>query len=261
MWFKRLYIKCCRYLLGMKYLRIMSGPLKGYRFTTERNYEYLLGDYDAPEVMEIFATKLGNCKVLYDLGAAVGFHSLLADRYMQSGRIIAFEPFPPNRTIFEQHLRLNHHKLRGNAIEILPYAVAGEKKELLFSNNELQHDGNTYITGSSVFGEGTGALLVQAVTIDGLVAGGYPLPGLIKIDVEGAEYDVLKGAAKTIEKSKPIILLATHECHLPGVKENCLAFLRAMDYTIYYTGHYNQQVKGIDDYICWPGQPVNEQTA
>lgn len=250
MWFRRLYIKCCRYLLGRRFLRVMSGPLKGYWFTVSRSYEYLLGNYESPEVLDIFRSWCGRGTVFYDLGAAVGYHSLLADRFIDDGSIFAFEPFPANAALFREHLQRNAGQLKGNTIELLPFAIAEEDGELLFSGNNQQTDGNSYISSSPVFKNSGEPIRVQAFSIDSLVRQGYPVPGIIKIDVEGAEFDVLKGARATLDAHHPHLLLATHDYHLPGVRENCLAFLKAMGYVMRHTDNYNQQIEGLDDYIC-----------
>lgn len=250
MWLKRLYIKCCRYLLGRRFLPVMSGVLKGYAFTTERSYEYLLGNYESPEVLTVFQSWCGEGTVFYDLGAAVGYHTLLADRFITGGTILAFEPFPANASLFREHLQRNEKRLGNNKIELLTSAVAEEDGELLFSANPVQTDGNSYISTSPVFSNSGETITVQAYSIDSLLQQGYPVPWIIKIDVEGAEYDVLKGARQTLDTHHPNLLLATHDFHLPGVKENCIAFLKSLGYTLQHTGHYNQQVKGLDDYIC-----------
>ena len=79
---------------------------------------------------------------------------------------------------------------------------------------------------------------------------GYPAPNVIKIDIEGAEYDALIGATNTLIKYKPNLLLATHNCKVPGVKEKCLAYLKELGYTLEHTGYQNRAIAGLDDYIA-----------
>jgi Methyltransferase FkbM domain len=55
-----------------------------------------------------------------------------------------------------------------------------------------------------------GPIRVPSISLDSFVANGKPLPNVMKIDVEGAEYEVLSGARKVISKARPIIFLATH---------------------------------------------------
>jgi uncharacterized membrane-anchored protein len=97
---------------------------------------------------------------------------------------------------------------------------------------------------------GASTIKINTRSIDSLVKSGFRPPHVIKIDVEGAELDVLKGAAETLRTYKPHILLATHDGHLPGVKDACIALLASMGYTLQHTGFFNKHVAGHDDYIA-----------
>jgi len=246
----RLYIKTARYLFGQKFMKVMAGPLRGYRWTTRSSYEYIIGNYEDPAVLETFCSWLKPNTVFYDLGGNVGFYAILANRFITEGKIYSFEPLPAVRAVFEKHLAINQKLLINNNISILPFAIADEEREISFSNNAKQQDGNTYIKGSSVYAAAKDIIWVKAFPIDGLLQKGYEPPDIIKIDVEGAEYDVLCGAVNTLQQYKPNILLATHDCHLPGVKDKCIDLLQELGYIIKHTGHYNKQVEGLDDYIA-----------
>jgi FkbM family methyltransferase len=247
---RRYYIKAGRYLLGRKFMKVMTGPLKGYLWTTASSYEYLLGNYEDPMVMEALSSWLKSPTVFYDLGANVGYYSLLANRFITTGKIYAFEPMPLNRHIFEQHLQLNKKKIADNNILLLPFAISDREKEIVFSNNSNQRDGNTYISGSELFKNSGETITVKCFSIDELIRQGFAAPDIIKIDVEGAEYDVLLGAIDTLKRYRPNVLLATHDCHLPGVRDKCVNFLKDLGYNLQDTGHHNKQVPGLDDYIA-----------
>ncbi|HMK03929.1 MAG TPA: FkbM family methyltransferase [Ferruginibacter sp.] len=247
---KRWYIKVCRYLFGQKYLTVMAGPLKGYLWSTGSSYEYILGHYEDPEMMKVFLGWLKPDSVLYDLGANVGFHALTANRYIASGKIYSFEPFPAARLVFQKHISLNKKFIAHDNISLLTFAISDEEKQVEFSNDQVQKDGNTYIKDSAVFSSARDKISVKTDSIDGLVKKGYEQPDIMKIDVEGAEYDVLRGAINTIRQYKPNILLATHDCHLPGVKDDCIRFLEDLGYTLKHTGWHNRHMEGIDDYIA-----------
>lgn len=248
--FKRKIIQACRYILRLKFLPVLNGPLKGYLWTTASSYEYITGNYENPVTIKTFLSWLKADSVYYDIGANIGYHALLANTVISQGKIYAFEPMPEVRTIFEKHISLNNKLISKNNVDLLPYAVAEKEKMIEFSNDMNQKDGNTYITQSPVYIKSGSKIMVQCVSIDGLAAQGFARPDVIKIDAEGAEFDILYGALHTLQTSKPNILLATHDCHLPGVKDKCLEFLKGIGYSIEHTGNYNKQIAGLDDYIA-----------
>lgn len=247
---KRWYIKACRYLLGRQYLRVMAGPLKGYLWSTRSSYEYLMGNYEDRETMKKFISWLQPGSVLYDIGGSIGYYALTANRFISTGKICSFEPSPGARKIFEEHTRLNKELITNDNITLLPFAVSDSRKQVEFSDSHIQKDGNTYIQGSSVFTGAKNKITVQCCSIDGLIKQGYDRPDIIKIDVEGAEYDVLQGAIDTLQQCKPYILLATHDYHLPGVKDKCVNLLQQLGYILKHTGSHNKQLAGLDDYIA-----------
>jgi FkbM family methyltransferase len=228
----------------------MDGPLKGYLWSSACSYEYILGNYEDPETMKTFLSWLKPGSVFYDLGANVGYYALIANRLIDSGKIYSFEPSPAARELFEKHTMINKGLITNNNITLLPFAISDAEKKIEFSNNTVQQEGNTYIKTSGVFTEAEETISVQCHSIDGLMKQGYSKPDMIKIDVEGAEFDVLKGAVETLKQYKPDILLATHDCHLPGVKDRCLDLLRQLGYELKHTGRHNKQLEGLDDYIA-----------
>jgi FkbM family methyltransferase len=247
---KRWYIKICRYLFRKKYLPVMDGPLEGYLWSTSCSYEYILGNYEYPGTLKTFLSWLKPGSVFYDLGANAGYYALMANRLIDSGKIYSFEPLPAARELFEKHTEINKELITKDNITLLPFAISDTEREIEFSNNTGHGEGNTYINTSGVFTGAGQRITVQCYSIDGLMDKGYAGPDIIKIDVEGAEFDVLKGAIDTLKRYKPNILLATHDCHLPGVKENCLEFLRQLGYELKHTGQHNKQLDGLDDYIA-----------
>ena len=248
--FKRWRIKICRYIFRFRFLPVMAGPLKGYLWSTSSSYDYLLGEYERPATLQMFVSWLKPGTVFFDIGANVGFHSLVANTVITQGKIYAFEPMPAVREIFEKHLSLNKKLIIKNNIKLLPIAISDTEKEIAFSNDINHRDGNTYITESYVFSGTANKIKIQCQSIDGLIKQGYEKPDIIKIDVEGAEYDVLLGAKNALLQYQPHILLATHDCHLPGVQQKCVQFLEELGYRLTHTGRYHKNLDGIDDYIA-----------
>ncbi len=228
----------------------MAGPLKGYRWSTTGSYEYILGNYEDPKTIDTFLSWLKPASVFYDLGANAGYFTLMANRVITEGKIYAFEPSPAARQLFEEHLKLNSAKITADNISLLPFAISDAEKQIEFSDSNIQKEGNTYIKGSPIFSGTENKITAQCYSVDGLQQQGFERPDVMKIDVEGAEYDVLQGAVNTLKRYKPCILLATHDCHLPGVQEKCVKLLKQLGYIVKHTGNYNKQMDGLDDYIA-----------
>jgi FkbM family methyltransferase len=132
-----------------------------------------LGTYEQ-ENQHLFASLVPANGTLYDIGANVGFYTLLAAS--RAKRVIAVEPLAENVAYVKQHLDLNGVCHVG----VWPAAVADKEGEepLVAAANRSQ---------GKLGGEGP---MVRTVTLDRLCGICGP-PALIKVDVEGAEYRVL----------------------------------------------------------------------
>lgn len=241
-------IKFNRYVLKRKFIPIFVGPLKGYLWNTSYNYDYLTADYESENTLDIFFSWLKPGTVFYDLGANVGYFAFLANRIITTGIIYSFEPIPYNIAVFKAHLELNRNRIKNNNILILPFAIADKEGEVAISNDRFAIEGNTYV--QSDYLQVTDRIMVKCCSIDGLIKEGFKKPDVIKIDVEGAEYDVLKGAAQTLKTCKPYILLATHDCHLQGVQQQCVDLLQELGYRVSKLPSHNKYVAGLEDYIA-----------
>lgn len=145
--------------------------------------------------------------VVYDVGANLGFFSMLAARLVgPDGRVYAFEPAPENAEAIGRNAELN---LLGN-ITVIPKAVSARA-----GTARLQIVDDQSWSRLEEYGEHPGTervLEVETVTIDALVdAGELPPPALVKIDVEGAELGVLEGMGSTIERHRPVIVCELHD--------------------------------------------------
>lgn len=237
-----------RFILKRKFIHIWLGPLKGYTWSTSYNYDYFTGDYEGEETLKQFYSWLKPGTVFYDLGGNVGFFSVIAARYITHGTIYSFEPIPFNIVYFKKHLELNRKRIKCKNIQVLPYAISDKEGDVTISHDKVAIEGNTYI--KSAYLSTTECIVVKCYSIDGLLKEGYEKPDVIKIDVEGAEYDVLLGAVNTLAAFKPNLLLATHDCHLPGVKQNCVSFLQGLGYRLVQLPSHNKHVEGLDDYLA-----------
>jgi FkbM family methyltransferase len=156
--------------------------------------------------------------VVYDIGAHVGFYTLLASVLVGTkGKVVAFEPLPKNVRYLKKHLRLN----RCNNVMVIESAVA-EYNDIAF----LKNGKNSYAGSLS----SEGHLKIKTVSLDDLISkSNIPPPDFMKIDVEGAELAALTGSRLLLAEYHPTIFLATY-----GIErhQRCCELLSSIDYDL-----------------------------
>ena len=163
--------------------------------------QMLTGTYDSM-TSTVLGKFLDEGSVAMDIGANVGALTLLMAKICGSGRVIAVEPGPPTRSRLMKNLELNP-KLR-KSITVFPVG-ASDKPGKLFWSEDPRNRGNAGLLN----GSGTE---VDVVTLDDIVARArLTRLDFIKIDVEGMEYEVVKGGLASIQKYRPLVYYETLE--------------------------------------------------
>ncbi len=199
-------------------LPILQGRLRGKKWIAGSSHHGCwLGSYEYAKRL-VFERTVSEGGVVYDVGAHVGFYTLLASVLVgPRGRVFAFEPFAANLVYLREHLRLN----RIENVTVFQAAVSNTCGTALFD------EGPTSSTGHM---SPSGKLQVETIAIDELVSRGeLPAPNYIKMDIEGAEALALSGASSTLAQFHPTIFLATHGS---SVHQECCRLLRALDYDL-----------------------------
>ncbi len=176
-----------------KFKKIQSGFLKGKLWKIAiPDSRYIIGNYE-PELAKIIFNEIQLGKQFVDIGANAGYFSLLASEN-STKKVISIEPIPQNIQFLKEHIEIN----RIENIEILPIAISDKIGEIEFSNSD-NLSANTYKKESVMFkGEG---IKVQTITLQELAKrNSLDANCFIKIDVEGAEFDVLEGGKEFLEK-------------------------------------------------------------
>jgi FkbM family methyltransferase len=162
--------------------------------------------------------------VMYDVGAHIGYVSLVAARIVgPSGRVFAFEADPENAARIAGHAEMNALP----QVELIPAAVWSECRTLSFHRASASSSRNTGAIADSEDGDSSnGNIAVEAVTLDRFAKDHRP-PAVVKIDVEGAEVEVLKGAEEVFRTSKPTLVC---EVHHSRAAQGVAAWLTTMGY-------------------------------
>ena len=161
------------------------------------NHGCWLGSYEAAKQRKL-TEFVRPGMVCWDVGANVGIYTLLfAELVGAEGRVFAFEPLPHNVELLRRHVEMNGYR----NVRIFPCALADFDGESEFDVGPNASMGRISVGGS---------FKVPCRRANTLVlAGEVEAPDLIKIDVEGAEEQVLRAANRALVRH-PVLFVATH---------------------------------------------------
>lgn len=149
-------------------------------------------------------------RTVFDIGAHIGLVSLpLSKSIDPEGRLFAFEPAKSNREYLLDHIRSNGIQ----NIEIVSDLVGDETVGSVRFFESSSDSGMNTIAESrrrSGFDETT----VKQITLDEFCNESDLRPELIKIDTEGSELNILRGASEMLQKYHPVIFLSVHPQHI-----------------------------------------------
>jgi FkbM family methyltransferase len=165
-------------------------------------------------------------EVFVDCGAFDGdsIRRFLALADSGFSRIVAFEPDPRNFQHLKEYVSTLPSDLRLR-VTVIGSAVGGETRKVHFSASGSEHAAVT----------AAGDVEVNCVKLDGVLAGQHPT--FLKLDVEGAELDALRGARELIRSQQPIIAACAY--HRPNDLWDIPLFLHSIhaDYSFYLRSH------------------------
>lgn len=156
-------------------------------------------------------------KVIYDVGANIGIASLHLATLYPDARVYGFEPLPPNYEVCV----LNFQNLP--QAEAFLWAVGSRSEVTAFECNEDPRGGHLQATPCNPHLQPQKRIDVQVYSIADLIqVQKLEPPEFLKIDVEGAELEVLRGMGEAVQSVKRIFV----ETHGPTLKEECLKWMR-----------------------------------
>lgn len=184
-----------------------------------------------PKVHEWLKKNLKEGMTFFDVGAWVGSYSLVAAKWAgPSGHVVSFEPSDVARRLLERHIGMNRFSER---IRVVDAAVGDEDGETTFYvlSDSLEASNSIAFRQDLVGIERAKLCEVRKpimqldtfVDINGLV------PDIIKIDVEGAEVSVLRGATKMLLSNRPMVICSLHPDWLPGLGDSLENFFDLVD--------------------------------
>jgi FkbM family methyltransferase len=169
-----------------------------------REFRYLGGSYERP-VQAALAEHLGPGDIFWDIGAHVGFFTMLGSRLVgASGRVHAFEPHPANRRRIEAVVAAN----RALNVEVHELAIMSSTGETALRG----HKSTAMWSLMENFGTGE-RLAIRCSTLDDLC--GIEPPRVMKVDVEGVEYEVMRGGTRFLNEHLPVLIVEFFPSSVP----------------------------------------------
>jgi FkbM family methyltransferase len=161
-------------------------------------------DYE-PETVDYFRRQLKPGETLFDIGAHIGLFTVLGAQIVgKEGRVVSFEPTPVTRRALTDIVKLNDCS---EIVIIRGEAVSRKRGTAIFFDSGE----NISVTNSLVRNETTeGKIEVPTISVDEWVTDTNIQPDCMKIDVEGAELDVLYGAQVVLRDIRPKLRLSLH---------------------------------------------------
>lgn len=208
---------------GLAQVTVAGGGLQGASLLLDMQSEkdYWLGTYEM-ELQQAIQHWAKPGQVVYDLGANIGYVSLLFARTVGAqGRVFAFEPLPANQQRLRQNMELNP----GLSIELVPAAAAERSGHAAFALHGSDDMGRLHAGGASAE-----TIEVETIALDDF-AKTHPAPDLVKIDVEGAEVLALEGMQTLLRNAKPVLFI---ELHGYEAGHACWQLLEQAGYEMYW---------------------------
>lgn len=193
---------------ALTWVQIQAGPAQGLwiRLNPRTGYNVLhgIGEPNSERAMQLH---LRPRMTMYDLGANIGFLSLIAARLVgPSGRVFSFEADPEIAARLRENLSHNNF---AHAV-VIEKAVWSESGAVSFARVDTSTSPDRGL-GRVFSGDATaaGAIHVPAISLDDFILS-HPAPDFVKCDVEGSEVAVFQGAERLLREVRPILLVEMH---------------------------------------------------
>ena len=172
---------------------------------------------------------------IIDVGANIGYYTTIFSKISQNGTVYAFEPDAINFSLLQR----NCHTNKLNNVKLYNLACGNlNKTESLFISKDNKGDHRTY----KIDGEERESNQVRMIRLDDFLPN-IPKLDFVKIDIQGYEFEVIRGMIDLITKHKPVILLEFWPAGLKANNENPDVFLEYL-YGLNYDLHL---LSSIDD--------------
>jgi FkbM family methyltransferase len=158
----------------------------------------VFGRYNEEFELSLFEEEISNESVVLDIGANIGLYSLAAAGH-NAKTVYSFEPDPVSYTNLKRNIETNH------CVNVLLQNVAVSDKsgsaDLSLGSRYPLDRGNLHLI-SKPLGSGQSHITIDTISLDEFFVNRPKQINIVKIDVEGHEYEVLRGMSNLIQTNK-----------------------------------------------------------
>lgn len=184
--------------------------LLNYRNFVDRQIAFY-DDFEVAQRRYLFASMAEHgCDLFLDVGANIGFYSVLVANGGLADRVVAFEPDARNRLQMGANLLMNGLVSK---VEIVPKAVTEESGIVDFLPSPDTS------TGQSKVGQGIGAIRVEAICLDDFIDESG-LRVFIKMDIEGHELEAVRGMGRLLRNNRTFMQIESFPENLARLTES-----------------------------------------
>ena len=180
--------------------------------------------------------------VLFDVGSNIGETLLnFAKLTGENGKVYGFEPVPYSFNKCSNNVSLN----RFNNVSVSQIALSNKEETLFFQETNNNNSGGVFMNKNNTLG----SYKVEGITLDAYVERiGMTHLDLIKVDVEGFETNVLKGASETCRKFRPNLFVEVDDVNLKNQGSSASELIALIT-------SYGYQISKIESLVSWD-QPI-----
>lgn len=219
-----------RYLHERQFVARVEGV--DVAFNTDDRYSngwfyprYAGGGIHERRVTSLLVQSLQGARCFADVGTNLGWYTCIAARHMPQGVVYGFEMDDLNFDLLTGNLELNHadnvfafHAAVSDSEGVVTYHRSGSRPSPFFQMQEqaVRHDSAHQVS-------------VRSITLDRFFEDSSRIPpDVIKIDVEGAEFSVLKGMTRILQQHRPTLFLEIHPTFLKNFHSSASELLQLL---------------------------------
>jgi len=183
--------------------------INGFKIKLPTKYFRLFpSDYESSN-FDFYKKHVKSGDIILDIGAHIGLYAVFFAKHCK-GKVYSFEPTLSTLKWLRKTVEINKCN---DTVNIVPFAISGKKGKDRFylrDANEISFANSLINFGDKKVDKIDGSYEVDLISIDEFVSEHGIKPNILKIDAEGVELELLKGAANTFLNFRPIATLGLH---------------------------------------------------